>query len=64
MLYKFNESMLDACVDIFYNVYTGSEFNFTFLTKENTRDYFKGLCTRNDFDGFVYTKHKKILAVC
>ncbi len=64
MLYKFNESMTDSCVDIFHTVYTSSEFNFSFLTKENTKQYFKGMYTRSDFEGFVYTINKKIVAVC
>ncbi len=64
MLYKFNESMLDACVEIFYDVYTSSEFNFNFLTKENTTEYFRGIYKRQDFDGFVFTINKKIVGVC
>ncbi len=64
MIYKYNESMLDACADIFLEVYSSEEFNFDFLTKENIKEYFHSIYSKNDFEGFVYLKNKEIVAVC
>lgn len=64
MLYKYNDSMLDLCVDIFYNIYTGEDFGYSFLTKDNIREYFKDITSKADFEGFVFLQNKKILAMC
>lgn len=64
MLYRYNESMLDTCVDMFLDIYTSSEFNYSFLNKENVSEYFKQIYAKDEFEGFVYTKNKKIIAVC
>ncbi len=64
MLYKYNESMLDACVQIFLEVYTGEDFKFGFLTKENIKEYFHNMYKKDDFEGFVYVQNKEIVAVC
>ncbi len=64
MLYKYNESMCDECVDIFCDVYTSKEFNFDFLTKESVSDYFHEIANDAYFRGFVYVQNKQIVGVC
>ncbi len=64
MLYRYNESMLNECVDIFYDIYTSEEFKFKFLTKENIKDYFDGIYSSKSFEGFVFIKDKKVVAFC
>ncbi len=63
-VYKYNESMLDACVQIFLDVYTGEEFNFDFLTFENVKEYFHSMYKKEDFEGFVYVQNNEIVGVC
>ncbi len=63
-VYKYNESMLDACAKIFLDVYTGEEFNFEFLTIDNVKEYFHSMYKKEDFEGFVYVQNNEILAVC
>ena len=43
----------DACVDIYYRMFTAPEWNFTWLTKENARRYFNDLSAAPRFLGFV-----------
>ncbi len=64
MIYKYNESMLDSCVEIFLDVYKSEEFGFDFLTKENIKEYFHGIYSKKDFEGFVFVQNKEIVAVC
>lgn len=64
MIYKYNESMMPSCIDIFYDIYTSDEFCCDFLTKENIKTYFEEITSNNEFQGFVFIKNKKIVGMC
>ncbi len=59
----FEESMLDACTDLFLEVFTREPWNDEWESKDHARQYILNHCRMNTFYGFVALLDKKVVGV-
>ena len=64
MLQEFNAGHTDACVRLFYDVFTSGEWQMPWLTVENIRRYFDDLCRTPQFIGYVWMEADRLLGAC
>ena len=53
-LVNFNKNYVNICAGIYHRLFTSPEWNYDWLTIENTRRYFKDLSSAPRFKGYVY----------
>ena len=64
MLHDFNAAYLNECAGIYHSMFTSGEWNFNWLTIENTKRYFNDLCGAPRFKGFIYLVDNKLTGAC
>ena len=64
MLIDFSMAFFDCCTDIYHRMFTGPEWNFSWLTRENTARYFRDMAGAPRFKGYMYMHGDSVAGAC
>ena len=64
MLQKLTAVHMDACVQLFYEVFTAGRWQFDWLTTDNIRRYFADLRRTPHFIGYVWSEDQRLAGAC
>ena len=64
MLIDYSMAFFDRCADIYFNMFTGPEWRFDWLTAENVRRYFKDMAAAPRFKGYIYLNGNEAIGAC
>lgn len=64
MLKEFDNTYLEACVDMYHRIFTSAEWSFHWLKKDNVHRYFQDMLTAPKSCSYIYFKNDKPIGAC